>query len=112
MITVTHQQARIRLSQIVKPIFNASFVQTVNDHLSDYADEQIPELLIENRQAVELLIDNGQYDNSDSETLCCFYYRYWLAINRLADEGQNLKMGIPESDNEALKFLLFDYIEV
>ena len=112
MITVTHQQARIRFAEIIKPIFNQNFVETVNLHLSDYNETQIPELLIKNRCAVEQLVDKNQYDDSSPEILCCFYFRYWIAINRLASENPLLKMGIPENDKEVLKFFLFDYIEV
>ncbi len=112
MITVTHQQARVYLSKIVKPIFSANFVQAINEHMEDYTEDQIPELLIKNRQAVKLLIDSGEFNTCSSEILCCFYFRYWISINRLADEEQNIKMGIPDNDKEILKFFLFDYIEV
>lgn len=112
MITVTHQQARFRLAEIIKPIFNQKFVETVNLHLSDYNEAQIPEMLIKNRCAVEQLVDKEQYEGSSSEILCCFYFRYWIAVNQLASENPLHKMGIPDNDKDVLKFFLFDYIEV
>lgn len=54
---------------------------------------------------------NALYRSVSTDIICCFYYRYWVAINLLQYSQQispNEKIAVEEDDEALLYQLLFD----